>query len=143
MNKPLASYSAPDPHSERHRSRFRTDKSRTRRYIELMFGPKEKDMQQDNPNTAAIDKLADDITVPAHKVLAYNLWDIARELNRLGNELEEDGEIEPVQVRLLVRRLAAAHHASIELYPVAGKGNEATAKEILAKPHRMKGVEIG
>ncbi|PZA07774.1 hypothetical protein DNA98_05560 [Meiothermus sp. Pnk-1] len=123
--------------------RFRTDKSRTAQLIRLMFGRRfhMAEMEKlNNPET--VDQIADSITVPGYKVLEFNLRDLARELWRVADELGETRQIEPMQLQYTLRRHAAAYAASLELFPLVGKGSDETAKEVLRHPHRMKGVEI-
>jgi hypothetical protein len=123
--------------------RNRTDKSRTVRLIELMFGRRfhMPEMEKlSNPET--VDQIADGVTIPAYKALEFYLRDLARELWRVADELGETQQIEPVQLQYTLRRHGAAYAASLELFPLVGEGSEKAAKEVLRYPHRMRGVEI-
>jgi hypothetical protein len=125
--------------------RFRTPKRDTRLYAEAKFGER-RSMNQFNQNQSQshddVQAVADSLSVSPKQKLAYTLFDTSRDLSRLGHELMETEEIEPAAVKHLLRRLAAAYLASIDLVPLAGQADERQALEALMYPHRTKGMVI-
>ncbi len=78
-----------------------------------------------------VDELAEGL--PRHTRIAYYLYDLARDLVRFANEIQETQEVDVAELARLVRRALAAHTAA---HAETGEG----AREILSNPHRMKGV---
>lgn len=136
------------------RVRPRTPKDITLRKIRELFGNKPRalkpqkeeampeELKPQEAQTQSVDQIADELKLPAYKSLQFCLQDIARELFRTARELDETKEIDPGQLRLAVRRVAAAYRAAQELFPPVGLGSEEAAKDAIYNPHRMKGEVI-
>lgn len=122
--------------------RFRTPKRETRLYAEAKFGGRLNMNQNPSQSQEDVQAVADRLSVSPKQRLAYVLFDTSRDLNRLANELMETEEIEPATLKHLLRRVAAAYLAAIDLVPLAGQADERQALETLAYPHRTKGMLI-
>ncbi|WP_243092570.1 hypothetical protein [Thermus hydrothermalis] len=79
-----------------------------------------------------VDELAEGL--PRHTRIAYHLYDLSRDLVRFANEIQDTQEVDEAELARLTRRLFAAYvalHADTDL----------GAREVLANPHRLRGVE--
>lgn len=121
------------------RSRFRTDKSRTRRLIEEMFGPrpntpKETPMNQEPPTN---DTVTEAERLNRRRVAeAYRL---SSDFRQVAKEMQ-DGDME--QLEYILTRLARRSMALLlATYDIADSQFQ-QASETLDNPHRMKGVQV-
>lgn len=78
-----------------------------------------------------VDELAEGLPKPTR--IAYYLYDLSRDLVRFANEVQDTQEVDAAELARLARRVLAA-------YAAAHAETEVGAREILANPHRMKGV---
>ncbi|MDX2008236.1 MAG: hypothetical protein SFU83_23580 [Meiothermus sp.] len=96
-----------------------------------------------NPDPTDLDTILKEIEpVPAHKVLAYSLFEQARQAAALGRELEATGSCDPNDLRLLTRRAAANQQAARLLFPLEGGPEEARARELLGNLWQAKGTVV-
>ena len=80
-----------------------------------------------------VDELAEE-GLPRHLRVAYALYDLARDMVRAANEARDTEAVDLGELSRLARRALAVHLA-------AEAESDQKAREVLAHPHRMKGVE--
>lgn len=141
MKPVIPSYSDPALGEERGkstrrtRSRFRTDKSQTRRLIEQMFGPRRKAMPKAQQTLSDTELEAERI----NRRRVSEAYRLSSDYRQLAKQLQ-DGDTEHLEVTLtrLARRSMAVLMASFDLKD----GEFGQAAETLDNPHRMKGVQV-
>jgi hypothetical protein len=80
-----------------------------------------------------VDELAEE-GLPRHLRVAYALYDLARDMVRAANEARDTEAVDLGELSRLARRALAVRLA-------AEAESDQKAREVLAHPHRMKGVE--
>jgi hypothetical protein len=80
-----------------------------------------------------VDELAEE-GLPRHLRVAYALYDLARDMVRVANEARDTEAVDLGELSRLARRALAVRLA-------AEAESDQKAREVLAHPHRMKGVE--
>jgi len=80
-----------------------------------------------------VDELAEE-GLPRHLRVAYALYDLARDMVRMANEARDTEAVDLGELSRLARRALAVRLA-------AEAESDQKAREVLAHPHRMKGVE--
>jgi hypothetical protein len=80
-----------------------------------------------------VDELAEE-GLPRHLRVAYALYELARDMVRAANEARDTEAVDLGELSRLARRALAVRLA-------AEAESDQKAREVLAHPHRMKGVE--
>jgi hypothetical protein len=89
-----------------------------------------------------LDEVLKDVQTPTHKILAFSLYEQARQAASVGRELELTGTCDPNDLRLVLRRAAANQMASRLLFPTDGHPDEAAARDLLNNLWQAKGQVV-
>jgi hypothetical protein len=104
-----------------------------------------------NPNQDALEDFIKDVRVAPRDQIAYRLKGLAAEFGQLARELLEGGEVAPLELKKLARKVCATQVASEYILSsphlafdirMVSEDEVKGALELMYNPHRMKGRDI-